>query len=149
MGQALGLTLRLVAESDDANLWQSLQDHMEAIAPSPAITCKIGVLPSLAVSALEQMTAMTPALVGGAIHAGSGLGWLRLAADSVRTPVLQKLRQLCQSQGGFLTLLTAPPAFKQQMDVWGYGSNALPVMQGIKQQFDPDRRLSPSRFLGR
>jgi len=61
---------------------------------------------------------------------------------------LLKLRTLFQSQRGFLSILQAPPAFKQQVDVWGYSGNALPLMQNLKQQFDPTQLLNPHRFVG-
>jgi glycolate oxidase FAD binding subunit len=58
------------------------------------------------------------------------------------------LRRYCEAQQGFLTVLEAPISFKQQLDVWGYSGNALNVMRGIKQQFDPKSILSPRRFVG-
>jgi len=58
------------------------------------------------------------------------------------------MRQYCQAQKGFLTVLEAPINFKQQLDVWGYNGNALQIMRQIKQQFDPKNLLSPNRFVG-
>jgi glycolate oxidase FAD binding subunit len=48
----------------------------------------------------------------------------------------------------FLTVLTAPVKLKESLDVWGYTGNALNLMRGIKQQFDGNNILSPSRFVG-
>jgi len=80
------------------------------------------------------------------IHSGSGLGLLRLESDLEET--LLQMRLLCESQGGFLTVLTAPVAVKQQLDVWGYSGNALDLMRRIKAQFDPENIFSPGRFVG-
>jgi glycolate oxidase FAD binding subunit len=143
IGEALGLKGQLLA-ADEATLWQQLQLHMERRTPTAPIACKIGVLPSKAVETLTQINAITAA--SGCIHAGSGLGLLRLGEISAQT--LLKIRHLCEAQGGFLTLLEAPIPLKQQIDVWGYSGNALDLMQKIKHQFDPDHLLSPHRFVG-
>lgn len=58
------------------------------------------------------------------------------------------MRSHCETQGGFLTILEAAAALKQQIDVWGYSGNALNLMRLIKQQFDADNILSPHRFVG-
>jgi glycolate oxidase FAD binding subunit len=58
------------------------------------------------------------------------------------------MRALCQTQGGFLTLLEAPVSLKQQIDAWGYNGNTIDLMRSIKQQFDPKNILSPHRFVG-
>ena len=34
------------------------------------------------------------------------------------------------------------------VDVWGAPPDAFPLMQALKARLDPDRRLSPGRFVG-
>ena len=34
------------------------------------------------------------------------------------------------------------------IDAWGHAGNAFPIMQNLKQRFDPERRLNPGRFAG-
>ncbi|MCU0566970.1 MAG: FAD-binding oxidoreductase [Oculatellaceae cyanobacterium Prado106] len=108
-------------------------------------------LPEKAIATLTPILQQVPTLTTGWIHAGSGLGMLRMTEASVST--LLQLRQLCQFQGGFLTVLEAPTNIKQSfttqtLDLWGYPGNALDVMKAIKQQFDPTGLLSPQRFVG-
>lgn len=146
--QAAGVAATVYADAAEASLWKQLAEQWEAIAPSPILTCKIGVLPNQAAATLAKITALCPALTYGAIHAGSGLGQLRFDADLPSASSLLELRRLCESQGGFLSLLAAPGDLKQQIDIWGYPGNALQLMRGIKQQFDPDALLSPGRFVG-
>jgi glycolate oxidase FAD binding subunit len=67
---------------------------------------------------------------------------------SIAAATLTQLRMECQVKGGFLTILNAPIALKQQLDVWGYSKDALPIMQRLKAQFDPANRLNPNRFVG-
>jgi glycolate oxidase FAD binding subunit len=75
------------------------------------------------------------------------LGRLRLEPGTVTPQIIVELRQYCESQRGFLTVLEAPISLKQQLDVWGYKGNALHIMRQIKQQFDPKNILSPDRFV--
>jgi glycolate oxidase FAD binding subunit len=140
VGEALGLQGKAIG--DDTTLWQQLQQQIERSTPTPPIACKIGVLPSGAVAALSHMNAVTP--ITGCIY-GSGLGTIRLGEGSAQT--VAQLRQICQNQGGFLTVLEAPIALKQQIDIWGYSGNALDLMKKIKHEFDPTHILSPNRFV--
>lgn len=148
VGQKLGLQGRLYTDRDEANLWQSLPEQIWKVPQEPVIICKIGVLPTAAVTTLTQLDTLTSPPGLGLIHAGSGLGLLRLDPASVTAQTIMEMRRYCQSQGGFLTVLEAPISLKQQLDVWGYSGNALNIMRGIKQQFDPKNLLSPRRFVG-
>lgn len=148
LGQQLGLQGSVYADTDEANLWQSLPEQIWAPSHESAITCKIGVLPTAAVTTLTKLDALTSATGLGIIHAGSGLGRLRLDSATVTPQTMIELRRYCESQQGFLTILEAPVDWKQQLDVWGYSGNALDMMRRIKQQFDPKNILNPHRFVG-
>lgn len=137
VGQKLGLDGAIFADGDEANLWQRLQERIHTTATESVITCKIGVLPTAAVEILTQVEL-------GLIHISSGLGLLQLED---KNQVL-KVRDRTQASSGFLTILEAPVAVKEQIDVWGYTGNGLPLMRRIKQQFDSKNILSPGRFVG-
>lgn len=137
VGQKLGLAGKIYAGGDEANLWQRLQEPMHSPAANSAITCKIGVLPTAAMEVLTQVE-------WGLIHIASGLGWLQLENQER----VGKIRDRCQANHGFLTILEAPATVKQQIDVWGYKGNALSMMRRIKEQFDGKNILSPGRFVG-
>ncbi|MFK0730842.1 MAG: FAD-binding oxidoreductase [Gloeotrichia echinulata GP01] len=137
IGQQLGLKGSIYADGDEVNLWQRLPEQIHFYPKESAITCKIGILPSAAAEVLNQVEM-------GLIHIGSGLGLLHLDNQS---QVLQ-LRDICENNGGFLSILVAPVAVKQKFDVWGYRGNALQVMRLVKQQFDGKNILSPGRFVG-
>ena len=147
VGQQLGLQGVLYWGGDESDLWQKLPEQMGASTTEPVITCKIGVMPSAAVDILTQLDQLTSQAGSGLIHAGSGLGLLRWDCAQMQETVL-KMRSLCQANGGFLTILEAPTTLKQRLEVWGYTGNALDIMRGIKQQFDPENVLSPGRFVG-
>lgn len=144
--QAVGLTTTAVAMQDEAQLWDGLRSQLESSHES-SILCKLGVLPASAAAVLDSISTRLP-LVQGTLHGGSGLGMVRFSSEGVRSQTLLDLRKLCQSHGGFLTVLEAPVALKQQFDVWGYTGNALHLMTALKTQFDPEGLLSSHRFVG-
>ena len=137
VGQKLGLDGIIYADADEDALWQRLQEQIHSSTTDSVITCKIGVLPTAAVEVLNRIEI-------GLIHIGSGLGFLQFED---KNQVLQ-VREFCQSQGGFLSIVKAPVTVKQQLDVWGYTGNALLMMRRIKEQFDGKKILSPGRFVG-
>jgi glycolate oxidase FAD binding subunit len=135
VGEKLGLQGAIYSATDEADLWQKLREQMHCDV-TDLITCKIGVLPTAAVEVLTSVEM-------GLIHISSGLGVLRLENENE----VLKMRSLCESNRGFLTILSAPIAVKQKIDVWGYSGNALQIMRGIKEQFDGKNILSPGRFV--
>ncbi|MBD2429879.1 MULTISPECIES: FAD-binding oxidoreductase [Fischerella] len=136
VGQNLGLQEAIYAGADEADLWQRLRESIHSGGNKSAIICKIGVLPTAAVEVLTRSPK-------GWIHIGSGLGVLRFEGEKG----LVEMRSLCENHRGFLTILTAPVAVKQGLDVWGYTGNAGEMMRRIKLQFDEKGILSPGRFV--
>ncbi len=147
VGQQLGLQGILYSAGDESDLWQKLREQMGVSTTEAVITCKIGVVPLGSVATLTQLDSVAPEQGMGLIHAGSGLGSLRLETCAGMLETVLKMRSFCQEHGGFLSVLEAPITLKQQLDVWGYVGNAQDLMRGIKQQFDPESLLSPNRFV--
>jgi glycolate oxidase FAD binding subunit len=122
-----------------------------------SILCQVGVLSAQAVSTLTDLrniAAEHSLVMQGRIHAGSGLGHLRLMGDETAIQagpiqdVLERWRSRCEQSSGFLSILEAPTAVKQSMDAWGYSGNALDAMRKLKEHFDPQGLLNPGRFVG-
>ncbi|MDQ6650075.1 MAG: FAD-binding oxidoreductase [Actinomycetota bacterium] len=98
-------------------------------------------------------TAATSAGLRGDLRssAGSGISYVGLAgpADPASAaPALDRLRSALAPYDGSVVVLQAPPDVKAALDVWGPVGDALPVMRRVKDQFDPDHRMSPGRFVG-
>ncbi|MEM8605104.1 MAG: FAD-binding oxidoreductase, partial [Cyanobacteria bacterium P01_H01_bin.121] len=145
IAQSLKLTIHVLREQQDREFWPQLTN---SIQPDPDLSlCKFGVLPNAAVHVLDQLVALGGAETKGQIYRGTGVGWLAYPARSLTVELVQKWRSLCEDQGGFLSLLHAPPELKQKIDVWGYPGNATQTMQALKQQFDPLALLSPGCFV--
>ena len=87
------------------------------------------------------------------VRGSSGAGVLYAAlpatgsdpADIAAT--VERIRGVCVHHRGSLVVLDAPVGLKPALDVWG-PVPALGLMQRVKDEFDPDRRLSPGRFVG-
>ena len=140
VGEKLGSQGTSCCENEDSQLWQRLPETMWDSGTNSAIICKIGIRPSEAVSAINELPVQD-----ALIHAGSGLGVLRF--ESATADTLLQVRRGCEAYGGFLTVLAAPADIKQQLDVWGYNGSAIDLMRRIKQKFDPENLLSPHRFI--
>jgi glycolate oxidase FAD binding subunit len=112
------------------------------------LSTEIAGLPRLvdALDAAADGLSRRPALRGSA-----GVGLLHAAlpgenADEVARTVTA-LRRQASAWGGDVVVLDGPPAVKKAVDVWG-PVRGLDLMRRVKDQFDPDNRLSPGRFVG-
>ncbi|TYB43483.1 FAD-binding oxidoreductase [Actinomadura chibensis] len=81
---------------------------------------------------------------------GSGHGHVGVptgpAPEKVAT-VLGGLRGALSRHGGGAVVRYAPEEVRGEIDVWG-PVPGLALMRRVKDQFDPDHRLSPGRFVG-
>jgi glycolate oxidase FAD binding subunit len=106
-------------------------------------------------------------LVGGRLsfggpvtaHAATGVLWMAsglregdLPADSPAFPMtvraVTEARERLAARGGSLVVVKASPELKRAVDVWGPAGDAIGLMRRVKERFDPDRRMSPGRFVG-
>jgi glycolate oxidase FAD binding subunit len=82
--------------------------------------------------------------------AGAGVVYAAFPAGASAAdvaPALERLRRVCGRHGGSVAVVDAPASVKTAVDVWG-PIPALDLMRRVKDQFDPDRRLAPGRFVG-
>ncbi|MEX0268527.1 FAD-binding oxidoreductase [Leptolyngbyaceae cyanobacterium UHCC 1019] len=147
VGRSLSLSYASYLDDEDVMLWERLQTRMTVAPQSNQIACKIGIQPSKAIALLQELHQLSFPFWSAQIHSASGLGRFICASDFPSNHLL-KLRDSCQTHGGFLSILQAPTALKQHIEVWGYSGNALNVMRSLKHQFDPNNLLSPGRFVG-
>ncbi len=66
-------------------------------------------------------------------------------------PERDAVRRITAGRGEGLTLFveSGSTALKGSLDVFGSPPEAMAVMRGLKERFDPDRIVAPGRFLGR
>jgi glycolate oxidase FAD binding subunit len=75
-----------------------------------------------------------------------GLGFASGAAGEQAAALIADARAELLRRGGSLVVQAAPAGLR--VDRWGPPPPSFPVMQRMKQNFDPDRRLNPGRFVG-
>lgn len=87
--------------------------------------------------------------VGADVRGSAGTGVVHASvADADRVPqAVQRLREVCARHQGSAVVVDAPAEVKAAVDVWG-PVHALDLMRQVKDQFDPEHRLSPGRFVG-
>lgn len=78
------------------------------------------------------------------IRGSAGVGVL-YAACSVEQ--VSEVRAAATEAGGHAVVVTAPDSVRDKLDMWG-PVPGLELMRRIKQQFDPDGRFAPGRFVG-
>ncbi|MGB6161369.1 MAG: FAD-binding oxidoreductase [Pseudonocardiaceae bacterium] len=105
--------------------------------PAATVTCEP--------TGLADLLATAP----GALRGSAGAGVLTVGLDDGEWlgAELAQLREIATRHGGFAVLRCAPPQRKTGLDVWG-PVPALALMRRLKDQFDPEHRLSPGRFVG-
>jgi glycolate oxidase FAD binding subunit len=107
-----------------------------------------GVASLLAVAGAARDHHDVPLRVRGS--AGTGVLYAGLPASTdpaVVARIVEELRAAAVRAGGHAVVLTAPAPVRDQVDIWG-PVPGLDLMRRIKQQFDPDGRLAPGRFVG-
>ncbi len=158
LAEELNLQVQIITEYQE--FWQLLEflmwredlRNLPKSDPNHHIVCKVGVLPSAAVSMMEQCEQIFSNLSHYLqIHLGSGLGLLRVEHSTEQdftaiAEQIAKTRLIAESQGGFLTILEAPHALKFNQNVWGYAGNAGDLMHKLQLEFDPRGLLSPDRL---
>ena len=139
----LNLTTHKYREQAEIDLWRKCADLTNLPAGDTAVTCKIGIAPTMAVFFL-QLDEIVDNNVAVRIHASSGIG--ELQSNNIDRKIVDRMRSQAQENYGFLTILNAPK-IAGQLDVWGYQGNAIEAMQAIKDRFDPQNILNPDRFV--
>jgi glycolate dehydrogenase FAD-binding subunit len=83
-------------------------------------------------------------------HAATGVTWAGGRARDLdqAAAAIGGLRERLAARGGSLVLVDGSPELKRAVDVWGPPGDAIGLMRRVKERFDPDRRLSPGRFVG-
>ena len=123
----------------------------DLVRESGELRVRLAALPS-GLGAVDAFSApLLGALTNGAFawYAAIGVGWISGAVTepSAAAAALATLRDGLTGKGGSLVLECTPPALRS-LDPWGPVPPSFPLMERLKHNFDPGRRLNPGRFLG-
>ena len=98
-------------------------------------------------TALSAVLAALPAGTAVSAHAATGVSFAAVpAADAA--DALPRLRAALAPHDGTAVVLRAPDAVRDRLDHWGPVGDSLDLMRRVKERFDPERRMSPGRFVG-
>jgi glycolate oxidase FAD binding subunit len=136
--ELLGGDARITEEPPDGwGLYPDGTTLIEVTAPPPSLRELVGL-----VDGLRPGVAMT--------WSGSGHGQIGLPSGTPTEEVAAALGALRDALGrhkGGAVVRYAPQDVRGEIDLWG-PVPALSLMRRVKDQFDPDHRLSPGRFVG-
>jgi glycolate oxidase FAD binding subunit len=129
-----------------------------ALASSPATTiAKMSVLPTRVHEALAsaQKAAEANSLRWAALARGLGIIYFAMLPaalnDETRRQIenaTDAIHDTCSKIGGQSTIPWCPSPWKTNLNIWGPANSDFAQMQKIKNVFDPQRVLSPGRFVG-
>ena len=137
---------QVLVESAERDFWDSRR--AEARSGSP---WDVELVVSHCVTALSATVELLRESGGTRIrgHAGSGITYATLAVGiPKRESAVRAARERVMEEGGSVVIRQAPIEVKQEVDVWGADTGALPLMRRVKERFDPDGMLNPGRFVG-
>lgn len=105
------------------------------------ITAQLSAVPNVVAAAAE---------LGWTIQGSAGAGVLYASPSGAAEPddvdaAAARFREV--ALGGSVIVLDAPKDIRASVDVWG-PIPAIDVMRRVKDQFDPEHRLAPGRFVG-
>ena len=126
----LGLSSQVYQGDDELRLWQNLNRQISVTDDEYPILLKVGLLPNQAVNFLSECQGNC------ALNISTGIGY-GLWKANMSTAQLKKLRQFCEQNSGFLTILMASAQIKEEIEPWGYVGNSVKMMRTLKQNFDP------------
>ncbi|GLY99130.1 FAD-binding oxidoreductase [Actinoplanes sp. NBRC 103695] len=116
------------------------------------LTAPLSKVPDLLAAARDTEVPLT---VRGS--AGSGVLYAGVPADAYMCSeqsgaehvarAVARLREAATHAGGHAVVLTAPEQVRAAVDMWG-PVGGLELMRRVKQQFDPEGRFAPGRFVG-
>lgn len=98
-------------------------------------------------ASLSAVLDALPAGTAVAAHAATGVAYAAVPAGEA-AEALPRLRAAIAPHDGTAVVLRAPDAVRERLDHWGPVGDSLDLMRRVKERFDPERRMSPGRFVG-
>src|SRR5712664_384315 len=109
---------------------------------------KFASLPAQMAETIETIARLSRPDVRWKVAAqATGIGWARLDGDAqAMESALREFRAGLERGGGSL-VIAHRAAGMSALDAWGKAGDALPLMNAVKRQFDPQGILNPGRFV--
>ena len=140
-----------------SSLWRRAADFGWDEATRPTVGVRASATPASVGRLWEAFQHQETAPAGRAAlvcHPAHGVvqacwyhGGAQLGVEAVRA-LIQTVREAVSSEGGNMVVETCPPSAKAGLDVWDDVGDQITVMRALKDQYDPERILSPGRYVG-
>jgi glycolate oxidase FAD binding subunit len=147
-----GIFSELAMEKEDGQVWQARE---RLFSEAGAIVMKASLLPAEICATADALkeSAVAKRIDVAIVAQATGLMTAALAERSgaerdALVNLIEGLRARVRSSGESVVVMQVPEALRSKLDVWDCRSDALPLMREIKRRFDPNRVLSPGRFVG-
>ncbi|MEI6776013.1 MAG: FAD-linked oxidase C-terminal domain-containing protein, partial [Chloroflexales bacterium] len=141
--------MSVLRDEDHTAVWAAINDLPQTFSVADdELLLRLGCLPSELERALADASALASrqgVALAVAARALSGIAYLRVrggdegARYQFHADLLARWPQLA--------ILAGPPALMAEAPIWGATVPNLALMQRIKQEFDPDNRLNPGRYV--
>ncbi len=128
--QRLNLSMQSYQGEGELKLWNDLKMKVSVRENSQEVICKVGIVSTQIANCFSLVENY------GLVNIATGVGQVRLQ-DKIKTHQIRSLRQFCQDNAGYLTILESNASIKKEIEPWGYVGNGLTMMRKIKSNFDP------------
>jgi glycolate oxidase FAD binding subunit len=145
--QLEGMAGGLEVTRADEEVWQAREKLYDDGDARDGLVVKATMLPSQIAAAQKKLAAWQ----GETISVTQANGIMTAAILDrymYGEQFVESLREFLRPGGGAVVVLRMPQTVRPKPDMWGYTPDALPLMHEIKRRFDPNRTLSPGRFVG-
>ncbi len=142
----------VLEQGDSVEWWRGYVTSLDPATAPDEVTLRLGIRPRATRALVEGLLPVLNALdtrvtaLSATPVVGSVL--VRLDLNEGSAARLGELQRIALDLAESATIVSAPPAWKQGIDVWGATPAGLEVMAEIREQFDPKRTLNPGRFAG-
>jgi glycolate oxidase FAD binding subunit len=142
LARTTGVAAALLSDDAAAAFW----GRHDAIRTAAPLRVRVAGLPAR----FPSIAALVSGLGHLAWYATPGLGFVGGAVGDVATAAaaVTTARAALVAEGGSLVIEAAPAELRAVVDPWGPPPPSFPIMQRLKQRFDPQGLLNPGRFAG-
>jgi glycolate oxidase FAD binding subunit len=146
-GLLSGIRVESMDDADSAAWWQRELNRWNE--PTTSVRTRLTSRPRQIDAIVRNVLSHFEVFPPRAVTIGPGIGRADFEfdldfADGARNELFRTLYQGVDN----VAILSAPPTFKQGIDVWGKSPETIDVMGALKDQFDPERILNRGRFAG-
>lgn len=131
--------------------WPAVNRALSSEPVDEGLRLRLGEAPSKAlgvIGAVQRLADERSLSLSLTADLGTGLVYAAIGGAESAANALSTIWEGAQSAATHATILAAPPEVKVGADVFGKLPAGFPVMQALKQQFDPSGILNRGRFVG-